>query len=339
VFGALAGGLLAIALLPGSAAAVPPGSLDQSADPSTDSYHFDWAISQTFTAGRSGQLVHAELYCSSAISANVTLTIGSATSLTRACATEGWVDFPFTSIVTVTAGTQYTLDIDCGGTPMYVFEAVSDYAGGQALSYGAPIVGVSDFAFRTYVYGVSTTVVWSVPSVPAGVSTPVTMTTTVQWDAMGLEDFDGVADYGVMNDELPTWFTPTGITCSAPIAPAACTIANFPMGIGSLPINGANATVTVVLTGYAAPTLGDLGIPGQGSAYGMVWAYSADYVLGATSYDADALGVGSAPTAPPTSTSPEPGRSGGGGWLWPVLLAGLLASAAALRSVVVRRVR
>jgi hypothetical protein len=350
VVGALAGGLLALAMLPGSAAAVTPGSVDQSAAPGSSWYMFDWPISQSFTAGHSGQMNRVELHCRAAFAASVTVTVTSATSWPATCATEGWVSFIFQWPPMLTAGDQYTMDISSGGTPMEIAVAASDYAGGQAEDGSGPISGVSDFAFRTYMYTIDTTLTWSVADVPGGQSTSVTMTTVSHWPATPLEDFSGFANYGMFLDTIPSWFAPTGITCSAPIAAGDCTVANFQAGITSIPIAGAEATVTIVVTGDAAPALGDVGSYGQGRAYGQVWSNGVigpgmGYYFGYSSWGTDDLGVvdAAAPTAPPQTPPPsgtarEPGQSGSG-WLWPMLLLGLLAAAASLRTVAGRRVR
>jgi len=76
-------------------------------------------------------------------------------------------------------------------------------------------------------------------------------------------------NYTVTLGALPAWFTPTGIACSAQIATADCTIANFKTGLSATG-DGTAMTVTVVVTGQASPAAADVGSSGTASGQGCV---------------------------------------------------------------------
>jgi|SRR5271157_5384326 len=284
---AVAAVMLILAIAPSSFAVVVLGTLDQSAAPGTTPYLSDWDVSQTFTAGRTGLLTQVQLYCDSngGGDVSVSLSVGTSSGDATCGNTPGWADFVLISAIQVVAGQQYTI-AHAGGQPFDLYVTASDYAGGAAAANGNPItdpVVVSDFAFQTYVYNPSTTTyLWSAPQVSAGSTTTVTLTAVtafqavvspgvVSGDQSGMVSPDIPLDlnYTVTLGALPAWFTPTGIACSAQIATADCTIANFKTGLSATG-DGTAMTVTVVVTGQASPAAADVGSSGTASGQGCV---------------------------------------------------------------------
>jgi len=355
---AVAAAMLVLALAPGSAGAAPtPGSLDQSVGPGASRYVSDAPLSQTFTAGQTGFLTHLELYCDSneGGDVDVSLSVGTSTAHALCGNTAGWVDFllSWSTPPQVISGQQYTIALS-GGTVIGLAVSASDYAGGAASASGAPIPGVSDFAFRTYVYTASTTTyAWSVPQVTAGSTTAVTLTaaTTFHPTADGSADrsLDSGAvapnpaaslDYTVKLDAVPAWFTATGITCSAQIAPADCTFANFTSGLHVLADSSA-MTVTVAVTGQASPAAAEAGSTRIAGGEGCIAV--TDTELGTfhlCSTGSAGLVVVAAGATPPPTTTGVSGSSGDSPPLWwPVGLLALICSLFAIAGCRVRQVR
>ncbi len=284
---AAAAAALLMALAPAyvSATVAIPGSLDQSVAPGADTYaDLSTSVTQTFTAGKSGLLTYIALYCSVSDDFQdgiaITVSIGSSSASATCVDTEEAVDlfFPATP-PSVTSGQQYTMTISHGeDQPISLYPAASDYSGGAAAGGdGNPIDGVTDFAFQTYVLvPPTTTYTWNPTSIVAGTSTTVTLTaetdfpatiTPVVVPAQGVSPNAPVSvSYLVTLGALPTWFTPTGITCSAQIDPATCTVDNFKAGLTATGPLRAAMSVIVTITGTASPAAAAGG--GKGSAQG-----------------------------------------------------------------------
>jgi hypothetical protein len=157
---AAAAALLTLAILPASSLAVVAGTLDQDVEPGQGDYLSDSPLTQTFTAGLTGQLTMVELYCVTDTGGigSATLSVGSADA-TGDCSGDaaGWTSFVFASPPAVTAGQQYTIAFQCE-TPTHWGVAAAAYSGGAAGDGdGNPLRGVDDFAFRTYVLSQQTT--------------------------------------------------------------------------------------------------------------------------------------------------------------------------------------
>jgi hypothetical protein len=314
---------IVLCLSPGLALAIPlTGTLDQSAPVGGTMYTVDDAtgVTQTITPSKTGMLSYVELYCSADGTATATVTLDELSS-SQTCSEPGWMQFFFFD--PVQAGHQITLTISTSADPFLVWVAAADYAGGAAAREGAPIDGVSDFAFRTYMSGTTaTTYSWSAASVQAGVSTPVTLTTTTVFGPMA--DFSvagskGAAQpagiviqaYLVRLGSLPSWFTPTGITCSTQVAEADCTLGAYQAGIHPTG-DGSEMTVVIEIAGTASPATADGGGSGTASGEGCLTSGQPLVRPNAPLPDiCDAaqavLGVDPAATPEPTSTAtPEP---------------------------------
>jgi hypothetical protein len=152
---ALSVAILALALLPASVQAAA-GTLDQHADPGENSHLSDGELTQTFTAGMTGQLTQIELRCvtDTGGTGSVHLSVGSANA-SGECGGEaaGWVTFVFASPPAVVTGHVYTITFHCE-TPTHWSLAAADYTGGAPG--GDPLPAI-DFAFRTYVLAAAAT--------------------------------------------------------------------------------------------------------------------------------------------------------------------------------------
>src|ERR1035437_4063781 len=162
------------------------------------------------------------------------------------------------------------------------------------------IANLSDFGFRTYVDDVGTVLQWDKPQITAGTSTSLTLTATMTY-ANGVE----ANHYGALLGLVPTWFTPTGITCSdtaSKIVPADCTLANFGSGFGSLILGSASGDImTFTVTGTAAPASSDVGTPGTAMANACIY-YPALTFCGDAFATVDVIAA--ATPAPPTAAPP-----------------------------------
>ena len=325
--------LLVVGLLPGYAGAAPltPGTLDQNVDWGDSLYSTHTTVTQTFTAGMDGTLTHLMLYCAADGSVDVTVSIGSSSRTSTCTGTGDWVDFEFTTAPpTVHPNVQYTMTITTADEWVQLGIAGSAYSGGQAAdSDGNPIEEAPDFAFRTFVLqSPTTTYTWSAAQVTAGSSTAVTLTTVTQFLALLKPSISaqGVSPnatrkltYGVTLGALPAWFTPTGITCSAQVLTADCSLVKYQAGM-AVQGDGSPMTVTVVVAGTAAPPLAAAG--GTGAAKGdgcQGYAINDNTVNSCFDAEADLAVVApaatptptAAPTAPPTTTATSPGTMSG----------------------------
>jgi hypothetical protein len=342
LLGAACATVLALALLPGSAMAALPGTVDQSTSPGATSYLSDTVLVQSFTAGRTGALTHIELYCSDdGIPADITLAFSMALTHSGTCgATADWVDFVLPNSYLVAAGNTYDITINTGYVPFRIYGSAADYAGGEATESGGSITGISDFAFRTYVEPIQTmSNTWSPAAVPPGASTPVTLTAQVSFPAVSLSPLVSPVDYQFQMMGYSSWFTPSGISCTGPIDPGDCTLANYiAPGPGiHWQTGGGAATLTVVITGTASPGVEDT--VGTAETYSCVLASDGgdppSVSFGMCDMRVGELAVGNV-SPPPTSTPGGSGSSGGGlSWLLPAALAAMAALGSSL--LVMRR--
>jgi hypothetical protein len=146
------GAILALLVIPTGVLALVGGTLDVDVEPGAGNHLSDSTLTQTFTAGLTGQLTEVELYCmtDTGTLGTVTLSVDAADSSGGQCSGDamGWVAFTFASPLNVTAGQQYTITFECI-TPTHWGTAAAPYSGGSAAEGGEPIA--DDMAFRTYV--------------------------------------------------------------------------------------------------------------------------------------------------------------------------------------------
>ncbi len=316
----LLAGLLLLGLVPGSALATDPTSnLDQSAVTGAISTGGN-PLAQTFTAGRGGLLsgVDLNLAISGTTIVNVSLQgvhnvagqmvpdgVQHATksaSVTGASWAPNWVHFSFSSTPVVASGTMYAIVFDPGIAGAYG-GAADVYAGGEAWAKPQqgwiPFASLSDFGFRTYVDNVGTQLNWDKAQITGGTSTPLTLTATMTY-ANGVE----ANHYGAFLGLVPTWFTPSGITCSdtaSKIVPADCTLLNFGNGFSSLiPASASGDILTFTVTGTANPALSDIGTAGMAGANACI-----NYPSELT-YCGDATASVAVVVVPPTPAPPTP---------------------------------
>jgi hypothetical protein len=333
--------VLALGLAPGAVLGAPAiaGTLDQSADVGTGTFMFDnvSGVSQTVTAGQSGLLTSVELYCYGGGGlVNIDVSVESFHS-TATCQDPGWVTVYLLAVVT--AGQQFTILVTSGGTPVGLGAAAADYAGGEATDNSTglspvipPDTAVADFAFRTYVWvASSTTYSWSPSSITAGTDTTVTLTTETVFSELPLVANASISGaivlaappefYTMRLDALPAWFSPTGITCSAQVAAADCSVAQYLAGLHPAG-DGSAMTVTIVITGTASPTAAGAGVAsGEGCIQGPG---EADLCNPAQA----SLAVVAAGTSPPPTSTLAGSETQGDAlpwWLW--ALPGLLGLA------------
>ena len=368
----MAAALLVLALVPGYAQAAGPnstvvGTLDQSTDLGVASRPMLNAAFQTFTPAMTGMVTDVYLYCGGTgdVELPLIIVVGGEEAHADCGATAGWVDVPVRG-AQVFSGNQATIEIS-GGAAFDLIGAATDYTGGEATDEsGDPIPGFSDFAFRTYVYGAATTTYeWSVPAVAAGSTSTVTLTATTTFDDIASNvvrsllagsadpnDGDTGFDYSVTLETLPSWFTPTGISCSTQIAAGDCTLDKFKSGIHvrnfdvSLPL-------VVVVTGQAAPAAADGGTAGFARGGGCLEIIGKDVVLcsatatagldvtraaaAPTPSTAPTTGPTTVPTIPPTSATTPSTSDGGLNWWLPGGLLALLCSLFVVARTRVRR--
>ncbi len=365
---AMGAAMLLLGLMPGSTLALGPSNLDQSNAVVSSNYLVTTDIlAQTFTAGSTGMLSAVDLWIggsetTASIAASITATtalgLPSGAALASATANsggaDGWVHFSFSKPSPVTSGTQYAIVFVAAAPLPAVYGSAGDYPRGQALRYGAGgvpnlIEGIPDFAFQTYVDTVTTVSQWDKPSVVAGATTPLTLTVTMTFHN-GVE----AKTYGVQVGGWPSWYTPQSSTCSslqgADPAPV-CTLKD--LQINTLYVNApaTGDTLTVIVTGTAAPTQYDVGYPGVAS--GHAWMhYNPETVFleavgdatvqvvapAATAPPATAPPATAAPTLPPTSAGVGSGSDGTGSTIW-LLPIGLLAFLGGAFALVIRRRR
>jgi hypothetical protein len=339
--------LTLVMVLPGMTAAVPLtfGALDQSADRGSGSYALgESVVVQTVTPAKTGSLSRIEVYCDWSLYSHFRLSVASA-SVDLTCYSSGWLTFAFESpLPTVVAGQQFSMTVTSPDPHWGMLGlADSDYPGGALTADGQPLPSeFSDLAFRTYVIeSPVTTYAWSQGSVPAGVSTPVTLNATINYPELAHGTLPSVAipaaqllSYVAKFDALPSWFTPTGVTCSAQIVPGECQLDKLSSGM-AVAFSYDPMTVTVAIAGIAAPPASATG-SGSASGSGCIHAGAFDSCGNAQAV----LGIGAAVTPPISSTSSESAPASSSGMPVVLLLVGGFASVmAALAAVMVRRSR
>jgi hypothetical protein len=176
--------------------------------------------------------------------------------------------------------------------------------------------------------------------ITGGTSTPLTLTETMTY-ANGVEANHYTALLGL----VPTWLTPTGLTCSdtaSKIVPADCTLTNLGNGFGSLiPASASGDILTFTVTGTAAPASSAIGTPGLAGGNACInypdeltfcgdGTASVDVIAAATPAPTTAATATPTPrpsptkaaTLPPTSTGvgPSSDESGSPIWLLPLAL-------------------
>ena len=372
----LAVGLLLVGLVPGAALAnvpVPAANLDQSNntqvfDANTFGEGAYYGFAQTFTVGKTGMLSGVDLYMSQSGSSSLTVRIDSlggsgrpdGNDYAHGSATVGaaaWYHFGFISPFAVTIGQIYV--IVCGTCADAIPQGTSadSYTGGYAMiddnqppndtgwSWGIGFPAVADFAFRTHVDQVTTTLSWNKTSVPAGVSTALTLTETFTFSNGGEGHLYGIALGGASLGGLPAWFTLATIVCTYQddsntpytyTGPPNCPVSGTFETTIEPDDSGNLGTLTIVVTGTAHPAAGDHGTVAQTGGESCLGYAATDVVhpnqpgpncaIGSTSVG---VGVVPAPTAPPTTT--DAGRSSGNpdGIIW-FLPIGLVAFVGAL---------
>jgi len=318
---ALCASLLLVGLVPGSTLAIlnPTSNLDQWNDPAGLVHGASGAINwaQTFTAGGYGLLSGVDLYLSLGGGGSLTASIEAtasglptgptlASASSTVAASAGWVHFSFPTPLSVVQDSVYAIVINPTAAGVW-YGSTNTYPGGQAFEAGAPWTALpdpADFGFRTYVDTVGTQLQWDKPQITAGTNTPLTLTATMT-DANGVE----ATHYGAFLGLVPTWFTPTGITCSdtaSKIVPADCTLGNFGSGFGSLiPASATGDLMTFIVTGTAAPASSDVGTPGTAMANACIY-YPALTSCGDAfaAVDVIAAATPAPPTAAPPTTAP-----------------------------------
>jgi hypothetical protein len=361
---ALIAGLFLLGLVPGSTLAIlnPTSNLDQWNDPAGLGHGASGAVNwaQTFTAGEYGDLSGVDLYLELGGGGSLTASIEAtasglptgpalASASSTVAASAGWVHFSFTTPLSVVQDSVYAIVINPTAAGVW-FGSPNTYPGGQAFEAGAPwtaLADPADFGFRTYVDTVGTQLSWDKSQVTAGASTPLTLTATMTY-ANGVE----ATHYGAFLGLIPTWFTPTGLTCSdtaSKIVPADCTLVNFGNGFGNLiPASTTGDVMTFTVTGTAHPTLADLGSNGLTGGNACIDYPALGFCSDATANVQVVATAAATPaptraaTPPPTSTGVGPSSDGSGTTIWflPIGLmaffGGLLALATAQRRRAIR---
>jgi len=317
-----AGAVLLVGLMPGiaCAGAWAAGVKDQSTVWGESLWSSDGnTVTQTVTAGMTGDLTRVRLYCAFSGVADVSIHVGSSWA-SGICSSAGWWNYNFRApFAHVTAGSQFTLQIsstDEDSVDLGI--ANSDYAGGAAAEGGDPIDNdgspVTDFAFETYVMGSPTTAyTWNPTSITAGTSQTVSVTAVTTFPNEGAQPQvvgPAVKDpvtHTVKFGALPSWFTPTSIVCTSEIQVSDCTLDNFQTGMPATG-DGTEMTVTVTVAGIAAPPSSAGGGKGSASGTGCDSYIVNQDNCGAGSADIAVLSPGA--TAPPTATS-DGGTTGG----------------------------
>lgn len=338
---ALLAGILLLGLMPASASALPPTTLDQS-NGTEAGYTLGSGntpnLAQTFVAGKTGTMYGADLWMAGGQTVTLELhdvsggkpgtTVLASTTATEPGGAGGWTHFIFSSPVDVVAGTQYALvfDTSSAGT---VYGSSNTYAGGQAWIVNGSwtsITGLSgtpsdrpDWAFRTYVDTVGVALAPDKPQIIGGQTTTLTFAATITYTYGSSVQ---TIDFGMISSSLPTWFTPTGVTCPASVLPADCTVTNLGHGI-PIPVGAGYDVITVTVTGTATPAVTDNGTTGRayigGCEYyqGMAGTVQPNATQNCTVPSAGVAVVAALstphPTAPPTSTGVDDTSSGPAG--------------------------
>jgi hypothetical protein len=341
---ALCAGLLLVGLVPGLTLAVNPPNLDQSNDVGAALTNLgSGTYAQTFTVAKNGMLsgVDLNLQGGSTINVDIKALDGSGdptgSSLASGSATAGtpsagaWEHFGLSTPLAVSSGAKLAIVF---AAAYFQWAYGSDhgtdaYPGGQSLAFISsswnPPAGPNDppdFAFRTYVDTATTALQWDKPQITAGATTQLTLTATMTY-ANGVE----ANHYKALVGLLPTWFTPTGLTCSdtaSEIIPADCTVANLGNGFGDLiPANATGDVLTFTVTGTADPAASDVGTPGLAGADACVrYPETVNTICGDGTASVSVLAAAATPaptkaaTPPPTSTDPESASDNTGGIIW-----------------------
>jgi hypothetical protein len=344
--------LALVIVLPGVVTAVPYmyGTLDQQADSSDSNYYgLDGdTLVQTITPSKTGSISRLEVYCGWDGDGEISLTVAGVSKDFTCYSPGGWYTVVYTSTMpAVVAGQPFSMTVASPRDHYGILGlAAANYTGGTLTANGDPLddyYDVKDLAFRIYtIESPATTYAWSLGSVPAGVSTPVTLNATINYPELGHEAMFSVAnpaaislEYVAKFDALPSWFTPTGVTCSAQIVPSECQVAKLATGM-AVTTSFDPMTVTVAIAGIAAPPTGASG-SGSAGGTGCIVIASANICGNAQAL----LGVGSAAaTLPISSTSSDSAPASSSGMPVALLLVGGFASVmAALAAVMVRRNR
>jgi hypothetical protein len=302
----LLAGAAVLALSAGGALAIAD-TLDQHQDAYDAPSAFDagdYPTAQTFTAGISGQLDRVSLYAAdvngSTLTVNIETVDGSGYptgtllapgATTTTVPVSGWFDATFSTAPSVVAGSKYAIVfggsgyLRAGGTC-----TAGAYSGGQALAYWSSawqaIASTSHFescmtafAFKTYVVSApptqTTKLQWDKTQVPAGVTTPLTLTETFTFTGGAAPTVVGVpalsvgAGWSVKQVALPAWFTVAGVACSSQIALADCILANVAPG-STIPVTPDGNPIIVTLTGTASPAPSAGGTTGTATGEGCV---------------------------------------------------------------------
>jgi hypothetical protein len=187
----------------------------------------------------------------------------------------------------------------------------------QAADTQAKAKTFIDYFLPTPPHGELSRDAWGAPNVAPGSSTTVTLTATTRFDALpadavvaSVSPAASLITYSVKLGALPSWFTPTSIVCSAQIVPADCTVANFGTGLAAAGDPLAKMTVTVTVTGTAAPPNSADGTTGTASGQGCITGPGMDGPVSLCSSGSDSLPVRRS-TPPPTSTAGGSGSSEG----------------------------
>jgi hypothetical protein len=349
--------LAAIALgaaFAGPVAAIPiPGTLDQSNAVSTSpdiTFASGAPMSQTFTAGKSGLLTVVRLWADHTTPFRVEVegtTAGKPNGDSYGTSnqgtptnTAGWVTFDFPSAVPVNANTMYALVFNAGAGADAAYGSGDTYSGGQASIFlggiwtvidRSPSPNLLDFGFQTYVAEQTATLAWDKTSITAGASTSLKLTETLVFPAFTAPSVVRPAlgpAFSVKSDVLPSWFSVTGITCSAQVLPADCIKANVAPG-SSIPVTLDGNPIVLTLTGTATPAAAGassgkaeacgtypifvLNIAGQA---GPAAANPTVCVSAEAAINAVAVVPTQAPTLPPTSADGSTSNPGPGFALW-----------------------
>jgi hypothetical protein len=325
----LCAGLMLLGLTPGSTfASLPPSDFDQSNYPPNTSNQFSagQGLAQTFTAGKSGLLVGFSLdlgsdgpsaAVASLYNANASGPQGVALATSPSMTVPGnpsWISFSVS--YAVTAGSMYAIVVGPTSNLMAVGSA-NNYPGGAAYVVDSNVwtpatVGVpaapADFGFEDYIDQVTATIGWDKPSITAGTTTSLTLSTTMTYSAgSAAQNFRAV----LLN--VPGWFTPQSIACtvqdgnSPPImlAPIYCTVDNLRNGVAG--ISGTNypspnvETFRYNITGSGAPLLADAATPGVAGDKACIEYTQAPPIISYCFTAAASVAV-AAPAATPTPT-------------------------------------
>jgi hypothetical protein len=353
--GALFTASLLLALTPGAASAVaPPGVLDQSSVTGITDFRSvirpagtRW-LAQTFTAGKTGQLTHVQLYLfledagvgdPPTVTAEILPTDASGLPTGSSLATAAvsvsslvpaWYGFVFATPPQVTAGTRYAIVVTGSPADYASWYYTDAYGSGQNLvktTGGWTVVPNSGRAFRTYVFQ-GPAMQWSAASMVAGTTATLTLTETFTFSGVIPNVTAGaqpaaLGPYYIEQVALPGWFTVTGASCSSQVN-VICDATNFLAG-ATLTVTPDGNPITVILSGTASPPAGAAGTRGTATGQACV---NPSGTANCAAGSADIWVLGPGVTLPPTVTeSGDEGSSGTVAWWLPAALIALLGAA------------